>query len=114
MDMAGKKIHGDGFTRIFVTDSYTRDEDRKSMIHRQGEKIVQAGFEEVAPKLEGRKYVLGDQPCIADFALFYVEFWADRTRIALPKALHAHYQRMLRRPAVRQVLSEEGYGSMFR
>ncbi|WP_225433401.1 glutathione S-transferase family protein [Thauera sedimentorum] len=114
MDMAGKKIHGDGFPRIFVTDAYTRDEGRKSMIHRQGEKIVQVGFEEVPPKLEGRKYVLGEQPCIADFALFYVEFWADRTGIALPQPLHAHYQRMLRRPAVRQVLSEEGYGSMFR
>jgi glutathione S-transferase len=114
MDMAGKKIHGDGFTRIFVTESYTRDEGRKSMIHRQGEKIVLAGFEEVAPRLEGRKYVLGEQPCIADYALFYVEFWADRTGIALPKPLLAHYQRMLRRPAVRQVLSEEGYGSMFR
>ena len=68
----------------------------------------------MAPKLEGRKYVLGYQPSIADYALFYVEFWADHTGIAMPKPLLAHYQRMLRRPAVRQVLSEEGYGSIFR
>ncbi len=114
MDMSGKKIHGDGFTRIFVTDSYTNNEERKSIIYRQGEKIVKAGFEEVAPKLEGRQYVIGDQMTIADCSLFYVEFWADRTGIEMPAPLQAHYQRMLKRPAVRQVLSEEGYGAMFR
>lgn len=114
MDMSGKKIHGDGFTRIFVTDSYTKNEERKSIIYRQGEKIVNAGFEEIAPKLEGRKYVTGEQMTIADCSLFYVEFWADRIGINMPQSLQAHYQRMLKRPAVRQVLSEEGYGAMFR
>ena len=46
---------------------------------------------------------------IADAALFYVEFWATRTRIPLPPRCAAHYRLMLSRPAVRQVLKEEGY-----
>ena len=46
---------------------------------------------------------------VADAILFYVEFWADKTNIALPGNLAAHYRRMLTRPAVQRVLREEGY-----
>lgn len=46
---------------------------------------------------------------IADAALFYVEFWADKTGIELPDNCLRHYRLMLSRPAVRRVLSEEGY-----
>ena len=46
---------------------------------------------------------------IADAALFYVEFWADKTGMELPANCRAHYERMRGRPAVRQVLAEEGY-----
>jgi len=46
---------------------------------------------------------------IADAALFYVEFWADKIGIALPEHCLNHYQLMLTRPAVRRVLMEEGY-----
>ena len=53
-----------------------------------------------------------DHFTIADAALFYVEFWADRTRIPLPENCRAHYHRLLERPAVRQVLREEGYASV--
>jgi len=50
-----------------------------------------------------------DRFSIADAALFYVEFWADKIKLDLPANCLAHYQRMLTRPAVRQVLLEEGY-----
>ena len=46
---------------------------------------------------------------IADAALFYVEFWADKTGMELPPNCLAHYQRMRARPAVHRVLREEGY-----
>lgn len=51
---------------------------------------------------------------IADAALFYVEFRADRIGIPLPENCAAHYRRMLTRSAVRQVLAEEGYASVLR
>jgi glutathione S-transferase len=50
-------------------------------------------------------------PNPADAALFYVEFWAVRTGLPLPSHCLAHYRRLLQRPAVRQVLLEEGYRS---
>jgi glutathione S-transferase len=58
--------------------------------------------------LAGKDYVVGNFS-IADAALFYVEFWADKIKLDLPPNCLAHYQRMLQRPAVRQVLLEEGY-----
>jgi glutathione S-transferase len=44
-----------------------------------------------------------------DAALFYVEFWADKTGIELPPNCLAHHQRIRARPAVYRVLREEGY-----
>ena len=41
--------------------------------------------------------------------LFYVEFWADKLDMALPRNVLAHYRAMLARPMVSQVLREEGY-----
>ena len=51
---------------------------------------------------------------IDDAALFYVEFWAERIGIPLPDNCAAHYRRLLTRPAVRQVLAEEGDASALR
>ena len=58
--------------------------------------------------LAGKEYVVGSFS-IADAALFYVEFWADKIKLELPPNCLAHYQHMLQRPAVRRVLMEEGY-----
>ncbi len=59
-------------------------------------------------RFEAGPYLAGDYS-VADPILFYVEFWADKTGIALPDRLAAHYRLMLARPAVQQVLREEGY-----
>jgi glutathione S-transferase len=54
---------------------------------------------------------VGPRFSIADAALFYNEFWADKVGIPLPPGVAAHYQRVRARPIVRQVLAEEGYRS---
>ena len=61
-------------------------------------------------ELAGKDYVAGGFS-VADAALFYVEFWADKTGMTLPRNCQAHYALMKTRPAVRQVLAEEGYRS---
>jgi glutathione S-transferase len=58
--------------------------------------------------LAGKEFAVGSFS-IADAALFYVEFWADKLKLDLPPNCLAHYRRMLQRPAVRRVLMEEGY-----
>jgi glutathione S-transferase len=46
---------------------------------------------------------------IADDALFYVEFWADKIAIVLPEKCLKHYRLMLGRPVGRRVLMEKAW-----
>jgi glutathione S-transferase len=108
MDYVVGTIHGQGYTRIFTTDSFTPNEADQEAVKARGREIVQKGFALMNDALAGRDYVAGDFS-IADAALFYVEFWADKIGIALPEHCRAHYQRMLARPVVARVLREEGY-----
>ncbi len=113
MNYAVGTIHGEGFTRIFTTDKFTPNEGAFDAVKARGREIVDEGFRLVDRWLEGREYVAGIFS-IADAAIFYTEFWADRIEIPLAANCAAHYRRMLQRPAVRQVLMEEGYAGMFR
>ena len=106
-------LHGEGFTRIFVTQHYAVDPEDERVVSREGRALVERGFAKFAALLEGRSW-LADRFSIADAALFYLEFWAERIQLPLPPNLQAHFERMLQRPAVRQVLGEEGYVSTLR
>ncbi|MEY4575542.1 MAG: hypothetical protein RL701_245 [Pseudomonadota bacterium] len=113
LDEVVATIHGQGFTRIFVTQQYATDAVEHSAVQTEGRAVVARGFARIAALLEGNTYVV-ERFSIADAALFYVEFWADRIALPLPANLRAHYRAMLQRPAVRQVLAEEGYASTLR
>jgi glutathione S-transferase len=108
MDYAIATIHMQGFARIFTTANFALNEAAHEAVIAKGRTIVEAGFSAVEKLLGDRDYV-GTTFSIADAALFYVEFWATRTDIALPPKLEAHYRRMIARPAVARVLAEEGY-----
>ena len=108
LDYVVGTIHGQGYTRIFTTSNYSANEAEFESIQARGREIVNEGFAVMNEMLAGKDYVVGSFS-IADAALFYVEFWADKIKLALPPNCQAHYQRMLQRPAVRQVLLEEGY-----
>ncbi len=113
MNYAVNTIHGQGFTRIFTTEKYSTNPADYDAVKAQGHEIVNNAFLIVNDFLVRRDYLV-NHFTIADAALFYVEFWANRIEIALPENCQAHYQRLLKRPAVKQVLMEEGYGSLFR
>jgi len=108
MDFAVGTLHVQGFARIFTTDKFTPNEADHAAVKARGEEIVAKGFAVVDGLLEGKEYALGTFS-IADAALFYVEFWADKLKMDLPPNCRAHYQRMLARPVVKRVLLEEGY-----
>lgn len=101
-------IHGQGFTRIFTTEKYTTHPDEIARVAAQGREIVERGLALFAAEFSAAGLTL-DKFSIVDAALFYVEFWSDRIGIPLPGACLQHYRGMLQRPAVRQVLMEEGY-----
>jgi glutathione S-transferase len=101
-------IHGQGFARIFATNTFARSSADHASVRELGRDIVGKGFSILNDALPGKAYVAGDFS-VADAILFYVEFWGDKTNIPLPENLAAHYWRMLARPAVQRVLREEGY-----
>jgi len=108
MDYVVGTIHGQGYTRIFTTGNYTAHAAEHDAIKARGREIVEQGFAIMNDALAGKTYVTGNFS-IADAALFYVEFWADKIGIDLPPNCRAHYQLMLTRPVVQRVLREEGY-----
>jgi glutathione S-transferase len=105
LDFCTRHIHGEGFRRVFTPERYGGD--REAVIS-EGRAIAASAFDAVNSEIAGREYAAGAFS-IADAALFYVEFWADKIGMALPSNCAAHYARMKTRPAVRQVLAEEGY-----
>jgi glutathione S-transferase len=108
MDYVVGTIHMQGFARIFNSTEFTPNEMDHEAVKNHGRKIVEKGFSVVNGILESKDYIAGSFS-IADAALFYVEFWADKINLEMPENCLAHYRRMLKRPAIYQVLREEGY-----
>lgn len=101
-------IHGEGFRRVFTPERYVCETGGPEAVKAKGKEIVAKAFDVMNGELAGKDYIAGAFS-IADAALFYVEFWADKIKMELPPRCLAHYQLMRARPAVRQVLAEEGY-----
>lgn len=108
MDYVVGTLHMQGFARIFTTEKFTPNPAEHEVVKQQGRKIIDKCFTVLDQMLAGKEYVI-DTYSIADAALFYTEFWADRTDISLPENCAKHFMAMLDRPAVRQILMEEGY-----
>jgi glutathione S-transferase len=114
LDFALVQLHGEGYTRIFTSERYVTSREARTSIDdvaSHGREIVSQAFMILENRMPAEGYAVGPQFSIADAALFYNEFWADRIGIPLPPRVTAHYQRMRARPVVRQVLAEEGYRS---
>jgi glutathione S-transferase len=108
MDYAVGTLHGQGFARIFTTEKFTPNPADHETVKAQGLDIVNKAFAILNEQLPAEGYALGAFS-IADAALFYVEFWADKTGVTLPENCLKHYRLMLSRPVVKRVLMEEGY-----
>lgn len=101
-------MHLQGFARIFATTHFAINEADTEAVQARGREIAEKGFAIMNDMLAGKDYLAGTFS-IADAALFYVEFWADKLKMELPPHCLAHYRRMLERPVVQRVLREEGY-----
>jgi len=108
MDYAVATLHGQAFTRIFTSEKYSENPLDHAAIKQQGRDMVDACFKVIDGMLGETDYVT-DSFSIADAALFYPEFWAVHSQIALPPRCQRHFEILLARPAVKRVLYEEGY-----
>ncbi|TCK09219.1 glutathione S-transferase family protein [Marinobacterium mangrovicola] len=108
MSYAVSNLHMQAFARIFTPERFLVGSSDLEAVKAAGRRRVVEAFGLLALQLPDKGYACGDFS-IADAALFYVEFWADRTDIPLPAVVRSHFELMLQRPCVRQVLMEEGY-----
>jgi glutathione S-transferase len=108
MIFVASAIHGQGFARYFAPGNFCPDSSLHESIKAQGLALAQKALALVDKQLEGREWIAGSFSA-ADPVLFYVVFWADKVGMRLPANIMRHYRAMLARPAVQQVLREEGY-----
>lgn len=108
-------LHGHGYTRIFTPDRYAADTSGQERVKAEGMVLVKKGLHYLNNLLaESPSAYVTEKFSIADTALFYNEFWAVHQQIALPEHCQKHFDAMLKRRAVAQVLTEEGYGKYVR
>lgn len=109
VDYLVASVHMQGFTRIWRPDHFAASEAEHPAIKEKGRAIYEKGLATFEEKIQGRDYLGGERPSIADAALFYVEYWkVNRLKEPLPDALAGHFARMMQRPAVVRALTMEG------
>ena len=120
MDHVVGHVHGQGYTRIFTTDTYLPPEVMQDLpaqerarwtaaVQARGREIVTQGFAVIESQLTDGGWAMGEHFGLADAAFFYVAFWADKLSLPLPPRCQALYRRLRDRPVVARVLAEEGY-----
>lgn len=116
LDFAVGQVHGQGWTRVFTPESYLPedldDADKprwQAAVQARGRALVQQGLALIERGLPEAGWATGPDFGIADAALFYNSFWADKTALPLPPRCTAHYRQVRARPVVQRVLAEEGY-----
>ena len=108
MDFCVSTIHMQGFSRLFRPANFTPNEADHEAVKARGKELIEKGFAVMSHQLGDKHYIAGDYS-IADSALFYVEYWAaKRMHMTLLPNLAAHLDRMLERPAVKEMLKHEG------
>lgn len=123
MSEAVNHLHGQCFTRVFTPERYLPpavsaqgDQDLSqrwtAAVIAQGREMALAGFARLEARLpaeDSSAFASGARLGLADAALFYPAFWADRTGLPLPPRIAALYRRLRALPVVQRVLAEEGY-----
>lgn len=111
MDYVVSTVHMQGFSRMFRPGNFAPSEADHDAVKARGKEIFEGGLKQLDKALEGKEYIAGPLS-VADFALFYVEFWAAaRMKLPLPKNCAAHFERMKARPSVQKTLADEGFAA---
>jgi glutathione S-transferase len=93
MDYVVSTVHMQGYSRMFRPANFAPSEADHEAVKARGREVFEKGLQVMNKALDHHDYLVGDFS-IADAAMFYVEFWADRSKITLPPNCAAHYSRM--------------------
>lgn len=98
----GTEIHG-GYHPLFGKDSDERQAKAKEALAKKYALVVEL--------MEGRDWLVGDGPTVADNYLLVTLLWAGKFGVELPGELVAFRQRNLERDAVAEAMKREGLSS---
>lgn len=97
----GTEIHG-GYHPLFGQDSEDRQARAKDNLAKK--------YRLAAQLMQGRDWLVGDGPTVADNYLFVTLLWANKFEVELPDELRDFRKRNLARPAVQEAMKREGLG----
>lgn len=97
----GTEIHG-GYHPLFGQDSDDRQVKAKDALADK--------YRLTAQLMQGRDWLVGDRPTVADNYLFVTLLWANKFKVELPEELREFRRRNLARPAVQEAMKREGLG----
>jgi len=97
----GTEIHG-GYHPLFGQDTEDRQAKAKDTLAKK--------YALVAQVMQGRDWLVGDAPGVADNYLFITLLWANKFGVELPEEIAAFRTRNLARPAVQEAMKREGLG----
>lgn len=93
-------VHMQGYTRWRRPGKFAPGAADHPQVQRQGLAIYQAGLDRAEEMLAGRDWLFG-RLTIADFALFYLEFWSVQNRAGrLGPRCRTHYDLLMARPRI--------------
>lgn len=95
----GTEIHG-GYHPLFGRDTEDRQAKAKEALARK--------YRLTAELMDGRDWLVGDSPTVADNYLFVTLLWAGKFGVELPDEMEAFRKRNLARPAAQEAMKREG------
>lgn len=95
----GTEIHG-GYHPLFGGDT----EDRQD----KARKKLAKTYTLTEKLMDGRDWLVGDGPTVADNYLFVTLLWARKFKVDLPQSLADYRDRNMQRDAVKQAMKAEG------
>ena len=76
----------------------------------KAKKTVAKKYQLAETLMDGREWLVGSSPSVADNYLFVTLLWADKFGVDLPQSLVAYRERHLQREAVKKAMADEGLG----
>jgi len=104
IDYLVSTVHMQGYTLVRRPDRFTPSEADHAAVQAIGRQIFSEGMGLAERELDGREWLFGSLG-IADFALFYLEYWAvNNGDVEIGPNCRAHYERIAARPGITEVI----------
>jgi glutathione S-transferase len=102
-------VHMLGYSRATRPQNFCISPADHPAVAERGRALFLEGLAHLATRLEVTGFAVGDALTIADFAIFYVSFWAIKKQgLPVPDAIEVHYGRIRQLASIQRAMAAEG------